>query len=95
MKSALSAFIRVPLKGGIVYMRPQKNYSFTDRPVNNATDYFRLRGVVLGLGLVAMRCAGFALNIFRITASNGTRSSAYSERSTGFACLAGVVMVGV
>ncbi len=62
---------------------------------SKSRDYLRLRAVLARFGLVATRCIGFAVRIFRITVSNGTASSAYSERSAGFACLARAVMVKV
>lgn len=52
------------------------------------------------LGLVAARCCGGACIKRLMTASNGTASSAYSDRSTGFATaflwalVAGLVTVG-
>ena len=54
--------------------------------------YLRLRAAFAGL---AVGCGGLTLASFRITASNGTRSSAYSDKSIGFGCLAGLVIIEV
>ena len=53
--------------------------------------YLRFCAFFAGLGAGVDRGAGGARNICRITVSNGTASSAYSDRSTRFA-FAGLAM---